>query len=87
MRRLSRNPMDCKALVKSYAYSMQISDTGLREFIAICKEDFGVEFTAAAARVRALEILLLYEIMCQPLPHELRPIPPVPSPNSETTAP
>lgn len=66
---------------------MRISDEGLREFIATCKEEFGVDLPEADARVRALEILLLYEIMSQPLPHELRPMPPAVAPNHAPTAP
>lgn len=50
---------------------MQISDEGLKEFMAICKEDYGVDLTEAEARVCAIRALLLYELVSRPLPSEL----------------
>jgi hypothetical protein len=50
---------------------MHISDDGLKEFIAICKEDYGVDLSEAEARVCAIEALLLYELISRPLPSEL----------------
>ncbi len=61
---------------------MQISDEGLREFITICKEDYGVELSEAEARVCAIRTLLLYELIYQPLPSELAAKQPSASPST-----
>lgn len=50
---------------------MRISDEGLKEFINIAREDYGVRLSEAEARVYAVQALMLYELIHQPLPNEL----------------
>jgi len=51
---------------------MRISDEGLKEFIAICKEDYGLDIPEGEARVCAVRLLLFYEMIYRPLPSELQ---------------
>lgn len=49
---------------------MRLSPQGIKEFLAIANEDYGVELREAEAAVRGTELLLLYELISQPLPSE-----------------
>ncbi len=51
---------------------MQISDEGLKEFITICSEDYGVQLSEGDARVYAVGALMLYELIAQPFPTEVQ---------------
>lgn len=73
MRQTARISTDSYDLAMRYAFSMHISDKGLQEFIAICKEDYGVALSQEDARVAAIRALLLYELIHRPFPNEMRP--------------
>ena len=55
---------------------MHINDEAIKEFVEICRKEYGVELPEGEARVRAMQLLLLYELINKPLPSERRVTPP-----------
>jgi len=49
---------------------MEISDDALKEFVTICRREYGIDLSEGGAQVRAMQLLLLYELISKPLPSE-----------------
>jgi len=56
---------------------MKIADEDIDALIADYKEDTGVEISADEAREMAVRVLSLWKIICQPIPSNARPTPPI----------
>ena len=65
-------PLYGRRILQRILCHMHITDEALREFITICKEDYGVTLPEGEARVCAMRLLLLFEQICKPLPGELK---------------
>jgi hypothetical protein len=52
---------------------MYIDEKALAEFIQIHKEEFGEGLTVAEAREIASRLVMLYEVLCRPLPKATPP--------------
>lgn len=52
---------------------MNLTPDRIKEFQAIAREEYGVELTFDDASVHAKRLLLLYELIYQPLPEEIAP--------------
>ena len=55
---------------------MRISDEALKEYIQICKQDFGEELTMDEAREIGTRLVELYLVLCRPLPKQEPTSPP-----------
>ena len=49
---------------------MDLDEHDIQEFIRIWKEEFKEELSPAEARLRASELLELYDVLAKPLPDE-----------------
>lgn len=52
---------------------MQLSDEEVKEYIELYREDFGEELTPVAAREVITRLIVLFELLCKPLPAESPP--------------
>ncbi len=52
---------------------MEISQETIEEYKEIYKEDFGKEITDGEAREIITRVVILYEVLYSPLPHEKNP--------------